>query len=275
MTAAIVGLGLIGGSLGLALKETGMFKEIVGFDMDTMHSQQAIALGLVDELVEAREVMEADVIFLAIPVDGIIGFLKEIATLPSHATIIDMGSTKARIVANIPASIRKNCIAAHPMSGTEHFGPKAARADLFSGKIVVLTDLQESGEYQCSLAKEVFIALNMQIVKMDSNEHDRHAAFISHMPHLISYALANSVLAQEDPESILLLAAGGFRDMSRIAKSSPRMWSEISKQNSSYLKESISYFKEELDIAYRLIEEERWEELERWMQKAVSLHDIL
>lgn len=275
MRIGIVGLGLIGGSLGVAIKETNLAKTIIGYDQNSLHARQALSLGLVDECVDFEEITQCDVIILAIPVEGIISTLQSLTSVPQNTTIIDVGSTKEKIIRSIPESIRKNFVAAHPMSGTEKFGPHAALKGLYTDKIVVLCNLQESGEHQSEVAKELFIGIGMHIVQMDAHEHDRHAAFISHLPHAISYALANSVLAQEDPESILLLAAGGFRDMSRIAKSSPTMWTEVFKQNKSFLLESIEHYEEEMKRCRELIKEEKWEELHAWMQRAVSLHDIL
>lgn len=278
MNAGIVGLGLIGGSLGIALKKSRMFKEVLGADSNDMHAQQALALGLVDEIVGHGEILDCDVLFLAIPVEGIIGFIKNIDSkdgLSSHKTIIDLGSTKYKIDISIPHNIRKNFVTAHPMCGTENFGPKAALDNLYMDKLVVLTNLHLSGEYQIALSKEIFNTIGMNIVKMDSKEHDIHAAFISHLPHIISYALANTVLNQEDAKSILLLAAGGFRDMSRIAKSSPTMWCDISKQNREFLLDAIYKFEKELKRSREFIESENWDMLKKWMESGVKLHDIL
>ena len=110
---------------------------------------------------------------------------------------------------------------------------------------------------------------------MDAKEHDRHAAYISHMPHALSYALANSVMEQEDNESILALAGGGFKDMSRIAKSSPNMWEDIFRQNRSNLLEAIHTLQDELDKCEKMVQSEEWGTLNNWMQSANTLHDIL
>lgn len=275
MQAGIVGLGLMGGSMGLALKETQMFKRIVGLDCSPLHTQQSLSLGLVDECVTLEEIEACDVIFLAIPVDAIVEILAHLKPKAPHTTIIDLGSTKEQIIQSVPASLRKNFVAAHPMCGTENFGPKAAFKDLYRHKIVVLTDLEESGELQRALAKEIFVAIGMTLVKMDSKAHDHHAAFISHLPHLISYALANTVLSQENPENILALAAGGFRDMSRIAQSSARMWTDIARQNQDNLLETLHIFEQELTHARELIETKKWDELYEWMRRANKLHEIL
>ncbi len=275
MVAGIVGLGLMGGSLALDLKDLDFIEKVIGYDRNPNHRKKAIELGLVDEIVEFEDIKKCDVIFLAIPVEGIIEALQKLKDVNDNITIIDLGSTKEKIVQNVPKEIRKNFVATHPMTGTEKFGPTAAFKGLYKDKIVVLCNIQDSADMQKKIAEEIFIKIGMQIVYMDANEHDRHAAFISHLPHAISYALANSVLKQEDPKSILILAAGGFKDMSRLAKSSPNMWTDIFKQNRNNLLTSIEVFKKELKFAQKLIEEENWEELKCWMQKATTLHDIL
>jgi len=275
MVAGIVGLGLMGGSLALDLKDLDFIEKVIGYDRNPNHRKKAIELGLVDEIVEFEDIKKCDVIFLAIPVEGIIEALQKLKDVNGNITIIDLGSTKEKIVQNVPKEIRKNFVATHPMTGTEKFGPTAAFKGLYKDKIVVLCNIQDSADMQKKIAEEIFIKIGMQIVYMDANEHDRHAAFISHLPHAISYALANSVLKQEDPKSILILAAGGFKDMSRLAKSSPNMWTDIFKQNRNNLLTSIEVFKKELKFAQKLIEEENWEELKCWMQKATTLHDIL
>lgn len=275
MIVGIVGLGLMGGSLGLALQNTKLVSKIVGFDHNLSHCEEALKLGLVHEIVSFDEIKTCDVIFLAIPVGGIIKALQELKDVSEKTTIIDLGSTKAEILASVPPTIRHNFIAAHPMTGTEKFGPSAAIQNLYHDKIVVLCETDQSGDLHKNRAIQIFSHIGMKIVFMDPYSHDAHAAFISHLPHALSYALANSVMGQEDPKSILLLAAGGFRDMSRVAKSSPQMWSNIFKQNRQNILKSIEVFEKELHKSKKMIEEEDWEGLESWMSKATTLHKIL
>jgi len=275
MIIGIVGLGLMGGSLGLALQNTKLVSKVVGFDHNLNHCEEALKLNLVHEIVSFSEIKACDVIFLAIPVGGIIKALQELQDISAHTTIIDLGSTKAEIVASVPEKIKHNFIAAHPMTGTEKFGPSAAIQNLYHDKVVVLCDTDQSGDLHKNRAIQIFSHIGMKIVFMDPISHDSHAAFISHLPHALSYALANSVMGQEDPKSILLLAAGGFRDMSRVAKSSPQMWSDIFKQNKKNVLRSIEIFEEELNKSKKMIEEENWEGLEAWMSKATTLHKIL
>lgn len=275
MTIGIVGLGLMGGSLGLALQNTKLVSKILGFDHNLTHCEEALKLGLVNEIVSFKEIKTCDVIFLAIPVGGIIRALQDLQDIAPKTTIIDLGSTKEEILKATPKSIRENFIAAHPMTGTEKFGPSAAIQNLYHDKIVVLCDTDNSGDLHKNRAIQIFSHIGMKIVFMDSISHDAHASFISHLPHAISYALANSVMGQEDPKSILLLAAGGFKDMSRVAKSSPQMWADIFKQNKENLLNSIEAFEKELEKSKRMIEENDWQSLEEWMSKATTLHKIL
>ena len=276
MTIGIIGLGLMGGSLSLAMREIDKEIEVIGLDHNPQHCIEALELKLVDKVVESlEEIKEVDLLFLSVPVDGIIAILQALPPLPETTTVIDLGSTKAEIVAAVPESIRPNFVAAHPMTGTEKFGPSAAFADLYRGKAVVLCDLDASGKHQQEAAKKVFTDLGMKLFYMDARAHDRHAAFISHMPHALSFALAHSVMRQEDPRAIVALAGGGFRDMSRIAKSSPAMWRDVFEQNSDHLLEAIDAFSEELDRCRVLVEQGDWAGLYQWMEEANRLHEIL
>jgi len=272
----IVGLGLMGGSLSLALQNHSKNYYFIGMDHNETHCLQALELGLVNEITPSLEKLkECDIIFLSIPVDGIIATIKALGSLPPKCTLIDLGSTKEKISLCVPSDIRQNFVAAHPMTGTEKFGPTAALEDLYKDKVVVLCDLEKSGEYQQAIAKKLFNDIEMNIVCMGSKEHDRHAAFISHMPHAVSYALANSVMAQEASKSIIALAGGGFKDMSRIAKSSPNMWEDIFRQNKSNVLEAIHSFQSELKKCQKMVENEEWETLNAWMKNANTIHDIL
>ncbi|MDQ1340395.1 MAG: prephenate dehydrogenase [Campylobacterota bacterium] len=276
MVVGIIGLGLIGGSFALSLREN--IKEeimIVGYDNNPLHAKEALDLKIIDSSLSKDELKKiADLIILAIPVSAIKDELKNMQNIKKNCTIIDFGSTKESIVQSVPNEIREHFVAAHPMAGTEYSGPKAAFGSLLKGKVVVLCDIEDSGEAQAELAKKIFNTIGMKIVYMSSKEHDRHAAFISHTPHIISYALANSVISQEDKKSILTLAAGGFRDMSRLAKSSPSMWRDIVIENKETVLKSIDIFEKELLKAKELIKSESWEELHEWMKNASSLHQL-
>ena len=276
MNIGIIGLGLMGGSLAKAVKRYGIAEKVYGFTNSEKNKKDILELNLVDEIVDLETLKKvSDVIILSIPVDAIIAMFPSFLDIDEKTTIIDMGSTKEYIVKNIPPKIRKNFIAAHPMTGTEKNGPKAAIDNLYEGKTVVLCDLEANDNIHVNKAFRIFQEIGMRIVVMDSKEHDVNACYISHLPHLISFSLANTVMSHQNPKEIIALAAGGFKDMSRIAKSSPRMWGDIFKQNRENMLESIKYFEEQLNLAKNMIKEEKYEELEEWMKKANSLHEIL
>jgi prephenate dehydrogenase len=276
INVGFVGLGLMGGSLSIALKKLSNNYYFMGLDHNPLHCSQALKLGLVDEVVQNLDAFKkCDIIFLSNPVDGIIAVSQQFTNLNEHCTIIDLGGTKEKISLSIPKKIRQNFVTAHPMTGTEKFGPKAAIDDLYTDKVVVLCDLEKSGSHQEKVAKVLFSEIGMNIVCMDAKEHDRHAAYISHMPHALSYSLANSVMQQEASKSIISLAGGGFKGMSRIAKSSPNMWEDIFRQNKSNVLEAINAFQTELKKCQKMVENEEWETLNTWMKDANKLHDIL
>jgi len=276
MNIGIIGLGLMGGSLGLALKKFPKKYTIIGYDRNKEHQKDALELKLIDKLTQNfDEIKACAVIILTIPVDAIIKIAQTLTDVSETCTIIDFGSSKDKIDTAIPSIIRHNFVTAHPMTGTEKFGPTAAIEKLYDEKVMVVCNQEKSGSLQNKIALELFKDINTNVVFMDAKEHDKHAAFISHMPHAVSYAIANSVMKQEDPSSIIALAGGGFRSMSRIAKSSPNMWEDIFRQNKKNLLNSIEAFNKEMKLCQNMIENEEWEKLHKWMAEANELHDIL
>ena len=276
MNIGIIGLGLMGGSLGLALKKFSNKYHIIGYDNNKRHQKEAISLNLVDEIYDKFEdIKGCEVIFLTIPVDAIITTINKLRDISKDRTIIDFGSSKSKISNSISKDIRELVVTAHPMTGTEKFGPTASVDGLYRDKIMVICDREKSGELQLNRAIEIFNDIEAKIIFMGADEHDRHAAFISHMPHAVSYAIANSVMKQEDSTNIIALAGGGFRSMSRIAKSSPNMWEDIFRQNRENLIEAIDAFSRELDICREMIEKREWKALHQWMLEANTLHNIL
>jgi prephenate dehydrogenase len=271
-----VGLGLMGGSLAKAVKKYAIAKKVYGYARSEKSKKEILELNLVDELVDIQTLKkECDLIILAIPVDNIIAFLPSLLDIDEDTTIMDLGSTKEFIVNNIPEVIKENFIAAHPMCGSEKFGPRASTDNLYEGKTVVLCNLENNSETHKNRAIKVFQEIGMRLMFMKADEHDVHACYMSHLPHAISYSLANTVMNHEDPKSIIGLAAGGFTDMSRIAKSSPDMWTDIFKQNRSNLLKSIDLFDDHMKKVRKMVEDENYKELEAWMKKANTLHEIL
>ena len=280
MKVGIIGLGLMGGSFALALKkvykEKGQKLEIIGLDNNDQHCLEALELKIADKITDdINDLLNLDLIVLTIPVNAIIEIMPQLKGASEDTTIIDFGSTKEKIVKAIPKEIRENFVAAHPMAGTEKFGPSAADKKLFRGKVVVLCDTQENSPKHLKKAKNIFKELGMKIFYMDAVSHDRHAAYISHMPHAVSYSLANAVMKQENPKEILALAGGGFESMSRIAKSSPNMWIDVFKQNKENLLEAVDCMSNELDNFKKMVQENRWDDLKDWILSANRLHEIL
>jgi len=267
----------MGGSFALACKNNYNFKKIYGIDHNKKHIQKAIELNLIDEVIEFEELVKCDVIVIAIPICAIISVLKDLSKLPlkENVTIIDFGSTKKEIIEKCPKNIRPKFIASHPMAGTEYSGPEAAIPNLYEDKILVICNVEDNNNYQLNVAMDIYDALKMNIKIMDADEHDRHAAFISHMPHIVSYSLANAVLKQEDNEHIVALAAGGFRSMARLAKSNPAMWKDIFESNEKNLLDAINAFRKELKIAKKLIKKKKYNKLYKWMESGNKLHEIL
>ncbi len=275
MKIGIVGLGLMGGSLALSLRNLSFVSSIYGLDHNTDHQKEALRLKLVEKIIDFDELCTLDLIILAIPVNGVIKSLQALeGKIFETTTIIDLGSTKEAIIKAVPPSIRKNFVAAHPMTGTEHSGPGAALAGLYHDQVVVLCDLEDSGTLQQETAVRIFSGIHMRLSYMHAHEHDRHAAFISHMPHVISYSIANSVLSQEDRYNILAMAAGGFRSMSRLAKSSPDMWEDIFKQNKANLLDAIETFQKELEHFKKEIKNDEWQEVRKKMLNGNKLDQI-
>jgi len=276
----IIGLGLMGGSFALALKKAYKEKDeklkIIGLDHNDQHCIEALELKIADKITDdINDLLNLDLIVLTIPVNAILNILPQLKDASKDTTIIDFGSTKEKIVNAIPKEIRANFVASHPMAGTEKFGPKAADRKLYRGKVVVICNKEQNDPKHLKVAKDIFREIGMKIFYMDAKEHDIHAAYISHMPHAVSYALANSVMKQENPKAILALAGGGFKDMSRIAKSSPNMWIDIFKQNKDNLLESIKHFKEEINLIEEYIKNDNWDKAKEWILKANELHNIL
>ncbi len=280
MKVGIIGLGLMGGSFALALKKLyknkGEKLEIVGIDHNDQHCIEALELKIADRITDdINDLLDLDLIILTVPVNAMLKIIPELKDISEHTTVIDFGSTKELIIKAIPKEIRANFVAAHPMTGTEKFGPTAADRKLYRGKVVVLCDTEENDPKHLKLAKNLFRELGMKIFYMGAKEHDRHAAYISHMPHAVSFSLANAVMAQQNPQSILAMAGGGFKDMSRIAKSSPNMWIDVFKQNKDNLLDAVDSINRELAKFQELVENENWEELRNWILNANKLHDIL
>jgi prephenate dehydrogenase len=275
---AIVGVGLIGGSLALKCRKNGLANRIVGVDNNQEHGMKAIELGLVDEMLPLDEaILMADVIVLAVPVGVLSTLIPYVLDRVSHQVVIDMGSTKsqlANLVKNHPH--RGRFVASHPMWGTEYSGPTAAVENAFEDKAVILCDASESDPDALEIATEIFNALKMRIIEMDANDHDLHAAYVSHISHITSFALANTVLEKEkEDDAIFEMASAGFESTVRLAKSSPEMWTPILMQNRENILDVLNEHITQLRKFKSCLEKENWEYLNELMSKANQIRRII
>ncbi|MEO1516196.1 MAG: prephenate dehydrogenase [Bacteroidota bacterium] len=235
MTISIIGIGLIGGSMAISLKESGFADEIIGIDQSQDNLDKAIRRRLIDRDLPFEEgIAAADIIILSIPVGSIVKVLpKVLDSIRDGQVVIDVGSTKQAIMAAVAHHPRRaQFVATHPMAGTEFSGPEAAIPNLFDGNCTVLCEIENSLPEAVETIRELYKALNMRVVLMEAQSHDIHTAYVSHISHISSFALALTVLEKEkDEDRIFELASGGFDSTVRLAKSSADMWIPIFEQN--------------------------------------------
>ena len=278
MKLAVIGLGLIGGSMAKDLRRTKFGTEIIGVDNNPENARIALEIGIADRIESLEKaVKDADIVILAIPVDKIVQLLPVVLDHISHSTtVIDVGSTKREItevVKNHP--LRGNFIPSHPMSGTENSGPSAAIEHLFDNKICIICDHELCRPQHLALAEKMYQSLGMPIAYMSSDEQDHTTAFISHLPHATSFALANAVLAIEDRNIIFDLASGGFQSTVRLAKSSPQMWSPIFWQNRDYIYEALEVYIRHLEEFKRSLKKNDHEGLTALIVNANKIRAVL
>lgn len=234
MVVIIIGIGLIGGSLAITLKENGFAKKIIGVDINPDNIDKAYRRRLIDEDMELKDAIRAsDIIILSTPVDVMKNILPDILDTIDRQIVMDVGSTKMNLLASIKNHPkRQQFVATHPMAGTEYSGPEAAVPNLFDHKCTVICDAEDSSKKALEIIEKLYRSIPMKIVYLDAQAHDIHTAYISHISHISSFALALTVLEKErDENRIFELASGGFSSTVRLAKSSPDMWIPIFKQN--------------------------------------------
>lgn len=245
---AVVGVGLIGGSLALALKEAGAVGHVVGVGRGLANLETALRLGVVDSFTQdlAEGVADADVVFLATPVLAL-GTVAEQAMphLKPGAIITDGGSVKQAVIDAIEPHLRDDVhfVPGHPIAGTENSGAEAAFATLYHDRRCILTPTERTAEKPLEVIRQMWQLVGSQVVVMDVDKHDRVLAAISHLPHMVAYALVNAVGAYDRyDENLLAYSAGGFRDFTRIASSDPTMWRDIAQTNREALLEMMEQF---------------------------------
>ena len=249
----IFGVGLIGGSFALALKSAGQVEEVVGFGRSLSSLTQALDLGIIDRVGAnpGQEVADADLVLIATPVGQMPEIMARIAPyLGSQTVVTDGGSTKEDVVAAARAAFADKLgqfVPAHPIAGAENSGAAAARADLYVGKKVVLTPLPENTVLNVARVRSAWEWCGALIHELAPGEHDRVFAAVSHLPHLLSFALVHDLAVRDNSDLFFSFAASGFRDFTRIAASHPEMWRDVCLANRAALLVELDRYRAQLD----------------------------
>lgn len=278
MRVAIVGIGLIGGSMALALKDQGFADSVFGVDENPEHQKQALALKLVDHVLPLDQAIAAsNLVILAIPVNAAEKILPHVLDLTDKQVIMDVGSTKEGLInciANHPK--RARFVATHPMWGTEYSGPQAAVRGAFRNKATVICNKEENDADALSTVESAYQAMGMHRVYMNAKDHDVHVAYVSHISHITSFALANTVLEKErEEDAIFELASGGFESTVRLAKSNSDMWVPIFMQNKENVLDVLNEHIAQLRKFKSCLEKENYDYLKELIEQANGIRRIL
>jgi len=278
MKVGILGLGLIGASISLKLKEVNDDISVYGFDKNDQSLDFSLSKKIIDKKLDLGALLDFDYLFLAIPVESIKSELSSILDKISEKTlVIDFGSTKYQICNSVSNHIKRgNFLAAHPIAGTEFSGPAAAKKDLFDDKVMILCETENTNPSLLSSAIKMFKSLGMNIKTMDAIDHDRHIAYVSHLSHISSFMLGKTVMDKEDDEQTIYdMAGSGFESTVRLAKSSPEMWSSIFIENKKNIIESLDEYILNINNFKKLIESSNQENLNTEMKKINGIKEIL
>ena len=257
----VFGVGLIGGSFALALRKADAVGEVVGFGRSQATLDEARQLGILDRIGidVAQEVCDADLVLLATPVAQMTELFARIAPhLGSHTLVTDGGSTKCDVVAAARANLGDKIaqfIPAHPIAGAEKSGAAAALADLYQGKRVVLAPLPENSQEAVARVRRAWELCGAKVSELTPQQHDEVFAAVSHLPHLLSFALVHDLAQRDNRDLLLSFAASGFRDFTRIAASSPEMWRDISLANREALLKEVKRYADELYVVYQALQD--------------------
>ncbi len=279
MVVTVVGVGLIGGSMALALKEKGIATKVIGVGRSAASIAKAIELGIIDEASPLEEaIKQSDLIYVSIPVDATIPVMVQVMDMINDKQIVvDAGSTKFALCEALKDHpMRKQFVATHPMWGTEYSGPEAAVRGAFAGRACVICEKEKSGTAALDTVENIYKALGMHIIYMDAANHDVHAAYVSHISHITSFALANTVLEKEKEEdAIFEMAGGGFESTVRLAKSNSAMWAPIFMQNKENVLDVLNEHISQLRKFKASLEKENMEYLIELMENANKIKRIL
>lgn len=278
MRVAIIGLGLIGGSLALLLKEKGLVSLVTGVESNPLHARKALTLGIADEIAAWEQaVAGSDMIVLCVPADVCARMLPGILDQVKDQVVWDTASVKEKIVSAVTGHPKRaQYVATHPMWGTELNGPEAATLQAFKGRATVICNALESSEEALALVLRLYEALGMYPVYMNAAGHDLHVAYISHISHVTSFALANTVLEKEaEEDTIFAMASGGFESTVRLAASSPDMWVPILKENREHILDVLEEHIVQLSRFKTCLDTRDWQGLRDMMNRANGIKRIL
>jgi prephenate dehydrogenase len=274
----VIGIGLIGGSMVLDIKNLHPEATIYGIDTNESHLAEAIAMGVIDAVATFDDLATADFVIVSVPVDVALTVLPKVLNVIGENTIVfEVGSTKTQIcevVANHPR--RRNYIATHPIAGTEFSGPSAAMLGLFEGKTNIICEVEKTTFKFQEKALDLFKKMGMRIRYMDPRAHDKHIAYMSHLSHISSFMLGKTVINKEkDEQDIFDMAGSGFESTVRLAKSSPAMWTPIFKQNNKEVVKTLEEYISNLSKFKELLENEDYDAIYNEMQSVNRIKEIL
>lgn len=283
MRVGIIGLGLIGGSMAIDLKRRGFADEVIGVEADAVNAAAALKIGLVDRVADIDECVEAaDLVVLAVPVGAAVRMLPQILDRfdkggDTAKIVMDVCSTKEHLARSVRYHpCRRQYVASHPMAGTEYSGPWAAMPGLYDGHACIICDAEESDSKAVRTVENLYATLNMRTIYMNSSNHDVHTAYVSHISHVTSFALALTVLDKEkDEKHIFDLASGGFSSTVRLAKSSPDMWTPILSQNRENVLRVMDTYIEKMQAFRKAIEEGDESQVRNLIEEANRIRRII
>lgn len=278
---AIVGVGLIGGSFAIALRRAGVVATLVGVDRNAQALERAAALGVIDTAAESVSdaTSGADLVVVCVPVRAMASVLHDVAlALDPGAVVTDVGSTKEDVTRTARAELRglfPRFVPGHPIAGREASGVEAATPELFKGARVVLAPVEETAADAIELVRSCWEAAGGRVVLLEARAHDRIFASVSHLPHLLSFALVSEIASRPDAAELFGFAAGGFRDFTRIAASSPEMWRDIALANRAALLEELDRYGARLAVFRELVDKGDGPGLHRLMAEARASRQAL
>jgi prephenate dehydrogenase len=278
MRLAVIGIGLMGGSLALSLKKKGFVSNVIGVDNNLDHQAEALRLGIVDEIMTLEDAVKlSDIIAIATPVNTAEKLLPLILDLVDQQIVFDLGSTKEAVAHIASAHAKKGrFVPTHPMWGTEFSGPSAAQSDAFENKATVICNIEQVDTDALLTVERLYKTLGMHIVTMNATKHDIHVAYVSHISHITSFALANTVLEKEkESDNIFELASGGFDSTVRLAKSNAATWVPIFMQNKENVLDVLNEHISQLKKFKSCLEKENFEYLSDLIENANGIKRIL